>query len=121
MKQSGARVFRRLRQGEPCRTVLPGTVKRRAASFVSLGVARPESIAREIVMSASKPTAAKIAKLRSRAWFNNPDNISGSLIPTTSVDQYGATLGRWFGASESELDVIFPRLAGFPTRNLGFL
>ena len=55
------------------------------------------------------------------AGFNNPDNINGVQIPTTSVDQYGATLGRWFGASESELDVIFPRLAGFPTRNLGFL
>ena len=53
--------------------------------------------------------------------FNNPDNITGFQIPTTSVDQYGATLGRWFGASESELDVIFPRLGGFQSRNLGFL
>ena len=53
--------------------------------------------------------------------FNNPDNISGYQIPTTSVDQYGATLGRWFGASEPELDIIFPRLAGFQSRNLGFL
>lgn len=53
--------------------------------------------------------------------FNNPDNISGFQIPTTSVDQYGATLGRWFGASESDLEVIFPRLSGFQSRNLGFL
>ena len=53
--------------------------------------------------------------------FNNPDNIGGSAIPTTSVDQYGATLGRWFGASETELDLIFPRLAGFSRRNLGFV
>ena len=53
--------------------------------------------------------------------FNNPDNISGFQIPTTSVDQYGATLGRWFGASETDLDVIFPRLSGFQSRNLGFL
>lgn len=53
--------------------------------------------------------------------FNNPDNIGGSAIPTTSVDQYGATLGRWFGASETELDMIFPRLAGFSRRNLGFV
>ena len=53
--------------------------------------------------------------------FNNPDNINGYLIPTTSVDQYGATLGRWFGATDSEIDVIFPRLAGFQNRYLGFL
>lgn len=53
--------------------------------------------------------------------FNNPDNINGAQIPTTSVDQYGATLGRWFGVSESDLDLIFPRLSGFQSRNLGFL
>jgi uncharacterized protein (DUF1501 family) len=53
--------------------------------------------------------------------FNNPDNISGYQIPTTSVDQYGATLGRWFGVSETDLELIFPRLGGFRSRNLGFL
>jgi len=53
--------------------------------------------------------------------FNNPDNVGGSLIPTTSVDQYGATLGRWFGVSDAEIDVIFPRLRGFGTRYLGFV
>lgn len=53
--------------------------------------------------------------------FNNPDNISSYQIPTTSVDQYGATLGRWFGVSETDLDLIFPRLGGFRSRNLGFL
>lgn len=53
--------------------------------------------------------------------FNNPDAVGGSLIPTTSVDQYGATLGRWFGVSDSDLDVVFPRLGGFDRRNLGFI
>ncbi|MBW8812449.1 MAG: DUF1501 domain-containing protein [Caulobacterales bacterium] len=53
--------------------------------------------------------------------FNNPDNVAGALIPTTSVDQYGATLGRWFGVSDSDIDVIFPRLRNFRTRYLGFV
>ena len=53
--------------------------------------------------------------------FNNPDNINGALIPTTSVDQYGATLGRWFGVSDSDIDVIFPRLRNFPGRYLNFV
>jgi uncharacterized protein (DUF1501 family) len=53
--------------------------------------------------------------------FNNPDNVSGALIPTTSVDQYGATLGRWFGVPDSNIDVIFPRVRNFGTRYLGFV
>jgi len=53
--------------------------------------------------------------------FNNPDGVGGVQIPTTSVDQYGATLGRWFGVSDSDIDVIFPRLRNFQTRYLGFV
>ncbi|WP_293481217.1 DUF1501 domain-containing protein [Phenylobacterium sp.] len=53
--------------------------------------------------------------------FNNPDNVGGALIPTTSVDQYGATLGRWFGVSDSDVDLIFPRVRNFSTRYLGFV
>jgi uncharacterized protein (DUF1501 family) len=38
----------------------------------------------------------------------------GRLLPTTSVDEYGAALGSWFGAGASELATIFPNLSRFP-------
>lgn len=53
--------------------------------------------------------------------FNNPDMVNGALIPTTSVDQYGATLGRWFGVSDADIDLIFPRLRNFGARYLTFV
>jgi uncharacterized protein (DUF1501 family) len=37
----------------------------------------------------------------------------GRLLPTTAVDQLAATLGRWFGASESELRLVLPNLQNF--------
>jgi len=46
---------------------------------------------------------------------------NGRWIPTTSVDQYGATLAQWFGATTANLAPIFPNLAHFPTQNLAFL
>ena len=48
---------------------------------------------------------------------------NGSLLPEVSVDQLGATLGRWFGVSDSTLLEIFPNLANFDAsrRNLGFM
>ncbi|SEJ74057.1 MULTISPECIES: DUF1501 domain-containing protein [unclassified Variovorax] len=37
----------------------------------------------------------------------------GRLLPTTSVDQYAATLARWFGVPDAELDGILPNLKNF--------
>ncbi len=54
----------------------------------------------------------------------NPDDagdggeFAGRLIPTTSVGQYGATLARWMGVADAELDAVFPDLASFGVRDL---
>jgi len=48
-------------------------------------------------------------------------NTRGVLIPTTSVSQYGGTLAKWFGATDTELDILFPTLSHFTTRDLGFM
>ena len=45
----------------------------------------------------------------------------GRLLPSTSVDQYAATLARWFGVSAAEMPGIFPNVANFATGNLGFM
>jgi uncharacterized protein (DUF1501 family) len=45
----------------------------------------------------------------------------GRWLPTTAVDQYGATLARWFGVTSADLGAVFPNLAKFPTSDLGFL
>ena len=49
------------------------------------------------------------------------DTGQGRLLPTTSVDQFAATLGRWFGVSDTELALVAPNIANFSTRNIGFL
>ena len=49
----------------------------------------------------------------------------GRLLPTTSVDQYAATLARWFGVADGELNGILPNLSHFGSasypRDLGFM
>jgi uncharacterized protein (DUF1501 family) len=53
---------------------------------------------------------------------SNPnDGGYGQMIPTTSVDQYTATLAHWFELSDSDINLITPNLANFNTRNLGFV
>lgn len=55
---------------------------------------------------------------------SSPNQIgNGALLPETSVDQLGATLGRWFGLSDGQLLDLFPNLANYNAgrRNLGFM
>ena len=44
----------------------------------------------------------------------------GRLLPTTSVDQYAATLAKWFGVPDSDLPLVVPNIGSFSQRDLGF-
>ena len=49
-------------------------------------------------------------------------NMRGTIVPTTSVDQYAATLAQWFGVvNPSSINGMFPYVKNFGTTNLGFL
>lgn len=48
-------------------------------------------------------------------------NPRGRWIPTTSVEQYAATLATWYGLSTADLAAVFPLIGRFATPNLGFL
>jgi uncharacterized protein (DUF1501 family) len=45
----------------------------------------------------------------------------GAMIPTTSIDQFGATLGKWFGIPQASLASAFPNIGNFGVTDLGFL
>jgi uncharacterized protein (DUF1501 family) len=49
------------------------------------------------------------------------DVSGGRMIPTTSSDQYAATLAKWFGVSDAQLVQIAPSIGNFTQRDLGFL
>jgi uncharacterized protein (DUF1501 family) len=54
--------------------------------------------------------------------INGPDDTeSGRWIPSTSVDEFSATMATWFGVSNSDLATVFPNIGRFANRNLGFL
>ena len=45
----------------------------------------------------------------------------GILVPQTSLAQYGSTLAKWFGISDSQLNSVFPVLPNFNIRDVGFM
>lgn len=53
---------------------------------------------------------------------NDDANNRGAMIPTTSVDQYNATLAQWFGVQGTQnLTTVIPNYGAFPPSDLGFL
>jgi uncharacterized protein (DUF1501 family) len=55
---------------------------------------------------------------------NGPDDVGqGRLLPTISVDQYGATLASWFGVDAGNLPTVLPNLPNYnpSSWNLGFV
>ena len=52
---------------------------------------------------------------------DSPDAWSNRMVPTISMEQYLATIVRWFGATDDELNKIFPNLNSFAVRDMGFM
>lgn len=54
--------------------------------------------------------------------IDGPDDTGrGRWIPTTSVDEYAATLARWFGVSATDLPLVLPNIGRFARPDLGFM
>ncbi len=55
--------------------------------------------------------------------IDGPDDAgdTGRFVPKYGVDQYGATLAKWMGMSDSDMQEIFPNLSNFNTHDLGFM
>jgi uncharacterized protein (DUF1501 family) len=69
-------------------------------------------------------TLPQYATADAQGTFDSPDMLdNGSMLPSTSVDQYAYTLGRWMDVSSSDLLNILPNLKNFDANkhNLGFM
>ncbi|NQX94749.1 MAG: DUF1501 domain-containing protein [Erythrobacter sp.] len=45
----------------------------------------------------------------------------GRLLPSTAVDQYSATLGKWLGVEPAEIPIVSPNIGNFNSSDLGFM
>lgn len=51
-----------------------------------------------------------------------PDDAGwGQIIPKIAVDQYAATLARWYGVAPGDMATVFPNIGRFGPSDLGFL
>jgi len=69
-----------------------------------------------------------IGETPSYASSNNPDDageedgsFAGRIIPKISVNQYAATLSRWMGVSEADIQAALPDLQNFAQTDLGIM
>ena len=53
----------------------------------------------------------------------NPDGMEytesrGRLIPTVSIEEYSASLGRWLGVDDTTVHSVLPNLSNFVSQDL---
>jgi uncharacterized protein (DUF1501 family) len=55
--------------------------------------------------------------------LKGPDDTDdrGRWIPSTSIQQYAATLAKWYGVAPADLPTVIPNLNRFPNSDLGFM
>ncbi len=55
--------------------------------------------------------------------LQGPDDVSnrGVWLPSTSLDQYAATMASWFGVADVDLPTVFPNLPNFTVPKLTFI
>lgn len=54
--------------------------------------------------------------------IDGADDVGGGrMIPTTSADQFAATLALWFGIPDADLNIVAPHIDNFGQRDLGFM
>lgn len=61
-------------------------------------------------------------RVRATLAADGADDVGGGrFIPTTSSDQYAATLAKWFGVNDANLPTVAPSIGNFAVKNLGIL
>lgn len=76
----------------------------------------------QVVVGGSVKGNAMYGAFPDLALSGNMDaGSNGSWIPGIGVDQVGSTLGKWLGMPDSDIAQVFPNIANFTTKNLGFI
>ena len=71
-----------------------------------------------LVMGGGVKGGRIVGQMPAVALNTSTDVGEGRLLPTTATETYAATCAQWLGATNGELDTIFPNLSRFPTRTL---
>lgn len=75
----------------------------------------------QLIMGGAVKGGDIYGQMPSLAIGGNDDTGRGRWIPSTSVDEYNATLARWFGVSDSNMPLVLPNIGRFAKPDLGFM
>lgn len=75
----------------------------------------------QLIMGGAVQGGEIYGRMPSLAVGGSDDVGRGRWIPTTSVDEYNATLATWFGVSAGNLATVLPNIGRFAQPNLGFM
>ena len=75
----------------------------------------------QLVMGGAVNGGKLYGEMPELALNSQNDLGDGRMIPTTSSEEYGAQLAKWFGLTDAEVAQVFPTLSRFDQNNINFI
>jgi hypothetical protein len=105
----------------PSQLIATGTATELGPAGIAVAFAGPGAVSAALPVNVTSTVSVTVAPSSASLTPGATKQFQATVNGSANKAVNGATLARWFGATDAQLNGIFPQLVTFPIRDLGFM